>query len=191
VEDVLARNWGMVVLRGVLALGFGVIALWYPQLTLTTLVLLFGAYALMDGVSAVVSAIARRRGERHWIPLLVGGLAGVALGVGTFVMPSVTATVLLYLIAAWAVVTGVAQIVTGVKLRRIIRGEWLLIVAGALAVMLGLFLASRPDVGALALVLWIGAYAVATGLVLMALGFRLRAWGRTDQVDSRPIRAAG
>src|SRR5690349_18048556 len=98
-ENVLTRRWGWVVLRGVVALLFGAVTLWYPQLTLATLVYLFGAYALVDGVSAVVSAVARRHGERHWIALLVGGLAGVALGVVTFLEPGITATVLLYLIA--------------------------------------------------------------------------------------------
>jgi uncharacterized membrane protein HdeD (DUF308 family) len=177
-DGILTRNWGWVALRGVAALVFGLLTLWNPAMSLAVLILFFGAYALVDGVFAVIAAIANRHGEPHWIALLIGGLAGIVIGVCTFLAPGVTATVLLLFIAAWAIVTGIAQIVAAIRLRRLIRGEWMLGLAGVLSVVFGLLLISRPAAGALAVVLWIGAYAVVLGVVLIALAFRLRAWGR-------------
>jgi uncharacterized membrane protein HdeD (DUF308 family) len=188
-DDMLTRNWGWVALRGVVALLFGLLTLRNPALTLAALVLLFGAYALVDGVFAVISAISNRHGDRNWIALLIGGLAGIIIGVCTFFAPGVTTTVLLYFIAAWAIVTGIAQIAAAIRLRKVIHGEWLLALAGVLSVALGLFLFGRPAVGALAVVLWIGAYAVVMGIVLIVLALRLRAWGREHGADAmaRPI----
>ena len=175
-DDVLSRNWGWIAFRGVVALLFGICTLFYPAITLVVLVFLFGAYSLIDGIFAVIAAIANRHGEQYWVPLLIGGLVGIAIGVVTFFMPQVTALALLYLIAAWAIVTGLAQIVAAVRLRRVITGEWLLALAGVLSLVLGMFLIAAPGAGALAVVLWIGAYAVVMGIVLIALAFRLRSW---------------
>jgi uncharacterized membrane protein HdeD (DUF308 family) len=111
------------------------------------------------------------------VSLIVSGVASIALGILTFVMPGVTGIVLLYLIAAWAIVTGIGEITTAVKLRRVITGEWLLIVAGIVSVLFGLFLAAFPGPGALAVTLWIGTYAIVIGILLVALAFRLRSWG--------------
>jgi len=176
--DMLARNWGWVALRGVVALLFGLLALFNPGITLAALIFLFGAYAIVDGVFAIVSAIANRRGEPHWVALLIGGIAGVVLGVLTFLWPGVTAMVLLYFIAAWAIVRGVAEIVAAIRLRHEITGEWMLVLAGVLSVAFGLVLLVFPGAGALALVIWIGAYAVVLGILLLALAFRLRSWAR-------------
>jgi uncharacterized membrane protein HdeD (DUF308 family) len=177
--DILARNWGWVALRGAAALLFGLLALFNPGITLAALVLLFGAYALIDGAFTVFSAIAHRRDEPHWVSLLVGGVAGIVAGVLTFLWPGITATVLLFLIAAWALVIGVLQIATAIRLRKAITGEWLLGLSGALSVLLGLLLFAFPASGALAVVLWIGAFALVNGVLLIALGFRLRTWNRT------------
>ena len=182
----LARNWGWVALRGVAALLFGLLTLFNPAITLAVLVLLFGAYALADGIFTVVSAIANRRGEPHWVALLVGGLASLVVGVGTFLMPGVTALVLLYFIAAWAIIRGAAEIATAVRLRKVMTGEWLLALAGALSVLFGVLLIIRPGLGALAVVLWIGAYAIVLGVVLLALALRLRAWGRERGTGATP-----
>ena len=176
--DVLARNWWLVALRGVAALVFGLLTLFNPALSLTALILLFGAYALAYGVFTVVAAIAGHRDEPRWVALLIGGLLSVALGVLTFVMPDVTTVALLYLIAAWAIATGVAEIVTAIRLRKVITGEWLLVLAGVLSVAFGVALVLFPGAGALAVTLWIGAYATVCGVLLIALGFRLRSWGR-------------
>lgn len=179
-DGVLARNWGFVALRGVLALLFGVVTLMRPALTLAVLIFFFGAYAFVDGVFNVIAAIANRRGEPHWVALLIGGLVGIAIGVVTFAMPNVTALALLFLIAAWAIVTGIAQIVAAVRLRKVISGEWLLALAGVLSVIFGVFLIAVPGAGALAVTLWIGAYAIVLGIVLIALALRLRHWTRAQ-----------
>lgn len=174
--DILARNWGWVMLRGVAALIFGLLALFNPDITIAALVILFGAYALVDGIFTIVSAIANRHGEPHWVALLVGGIVSFAAGVVTFLMPGLTALTLLYLIAAWAIITGILEIVAAIRLREAIRGEWMLILAGVLSVLFGLLLFIEPGAGALAVVLWIGAYAIVFGIVLIMLSFRLRQW---------------
>lgn len=174
--DILARNWGWVMLRGVAALIFGLLALFNPAITLAALVILFGAYALVDGIFTIVSAIANRHGEPQWVSLLFWGIVSLAVGVVTFALPAITALTLLYLIAAWAIITGVLEIVTAIRLREVIRREWLLILAGVLSVLFGVLLIVAPGAGALAVVLWIGAYAVVFGIVLIVLAFRLRQW---------------
>lgn len=176
--NMLARNWGWVALRGVVALIFGVLTLMNPAITLAVLVLFFGAYALVDGIFAVVAAIMNRKAEPHWLALLIGGLAGIVIGICTFLAPGITATLLLFFIAAWAIIVGIAEIAAAFRLRKVITGEWMLVLAGILSVALGLLLLTRPASGALALVLWIGAYALVSGLLLIALAFRLRSWGR-------------
>jgi uncharacterized membrane protein HdeD (DUF308 family) len=175
--DTLSRNWGWVVLRGVLAILFGAVALTLPGIALATLVLVYGAYALVDGVCTIAWAIANRKGEPRWVALILGGFAGIAVGILTFLFPAMTAFTLLMLIAAWSIVAGVAQIVASFRLRKEITGEWLLGLAGLMGVGFGAVLIVAPGAGALALVLWIGAYAVAWGAVLIALGLRLRSWG--------------
>jgi len=174
--NVLARNWGWVALRGVAALLFGLLTLFNPAITHAVLVFWFGAFAIADGVLSVVSALAHWRGEPHWVALLVGGLAGIVIGVLTFVMPGFTATVLVYLIAAWAIVRGVAEIATAIRLRELVTGEWMLALAGVLSVLFGAAIAVVPAAGALAIVLWIGVWAIVLGVVLLGLALRLRSW---------------
>jgi len=176
--DTLARNWGWVMLRGIAALVFGLLTIFNPGITLVALVILFGAYALVDGVFTIVSAVANRHQESHWVALLINGIVSLAIGIVTFLWPGITAFALLYLIAAWAVITGIMEIVTAVRLREVLRGEWLLILAGALSVLFGIVLFVAPGAGALAVVLWIGAYAVIFGILLIVLAFRLRSWLR-------------
>ena len=176
--ETLSRNWGWVALRGVAALVFGLLTLVNPAISLVTLVYLFGAYALVDGLFTVVSAVVNRRGEPHWLALLIRGLFGIAAGLLTFVLPGITALALLYLIAAWAIVSGIAEVVVAIRLRKVITGEWLLALAGALSIVFGFFLVVYPGTGALAVVLWIGAYAAVLGVVLIALAIRLRSWDR-------------
>ncbi len=176
--EVLTRNWRLVVLRGVVAILFGILTFFNPGITLTVLVLLFGAYALLDGTFLIALAIANRRGEPRWVALLLGGLLGAAIGVVTFVSPALTAVALLALIATWAIVLGVAEIVAAIRLRKEITNEWLFIVAGIVAVAFGAMLFYAPGAGTLAMVLWIGAYALVSGVLLIAFGLRLRNWGR-------------
>jgi uncharacterized membrane protein HdeD (DUF308 family) len=179
---VLARNWWALVLRGLFAVLFGIMALAWPGITLGALVLLYGAYALADGVFAIAAVMAGRTGGRPWWSLLVEGLVGIAVGIMTFAWPGITALVLLYLIAAWAFVTGIFEIVAAIRLREEIRGEWLLALSGILSILFGLALVVYPGAGALAVVWLIGAYAIAFGALLIALGFRLRSWSRRESI---------
>ena len=186
---VLARNWWMVGLRGLVAVIFGLLTILAPRITLTVLVLLFGAYALVYGLFMAITAVAHRRGEPSWGVLLAGGILSILLGVATFLMPGITALALVFLIAAWAIVIGVAEIVAGIRLRREITGEWMLILGGVLSVIFGVVLALFPGAGALALTLWIGAWALVLGLLLIALAFRLRSWSR-DHPSEPALRTA-
>lgn len=170
----LARNWWVVGLRGLAALIFGLLTLVSPAISLAVLILLFGAYALVDGVFTMVAAIANRHGEPRWVALLISGVLGALIGVLTFLMPGVTGLVLLYFIAAWAIVRGVMEIVAAVQLRKVIKGEFWLILAGVLSVLFGILLFLFPGAGALAVVLWIGVFAIVFGILLIALAFRLR-----------------
>ena len=181
---VLARNWGLVAVRGVVALLFGLLTIARPGITLAVLVILFGAYALIDGVFSVWSAVANRRGEPHWIALLLAGLAGIVVGVLTFLMPGITALILLYFIAAWAIIRGGAEIAMAIQLRKVVTGEWLLALAGAISVLFGVFLLMFPGPGALAVILWIGIWAVVLGIVVIALAFRLRQWSHTVDIGT-------
>jgi len=184
----LVRNWWAVALRGVAAILFGIMAFAVPGLTLTALVFLFGAYALVDGVLNIVAAVRGRHvGRPAWV-LLFEGVVSVAAGLVAFFLPDVTALALLYLIAAWAVLTGVLEVVVAVRLRRRIHGEWWLALSGALSVTLGVLIMMAPGAGALALVLWIGAFAIVFGVLLVALAFRLRRW--TADVRDIMARAA-
>jgi len=176
--EVLSRNWGWVVLRGIAAIVFGVLAFIQPGITLAALVLMFGAYSISDGVFLIAWAIANRHGEPAWVPLVIGGLLGIAAGVVTFIFPAMTAVALLMIMAAWAITIGVSMIVAAIRLRKEITGEWRLVLSGLMSVTLGVILIATPAVGALAMVLWIGGYAVASGILQIALGFRLKSWGR-------------
>jgi uncharacterized membrane protein HdeD (DUF308 family) len=175
----LSRTWWMLAVRGVAAVIFGLLALVWPQITLLALVLVFGAYALVDGVFSLVAAARGRElagGSRGW--LILEGLLGIAAGIVAIVWPDITALALLWVIAAWAVVTGVLEIVAAIRLRRVLDNEWLLIVAGALSVVFGLILIIWPGSGAIGLVWLIGIYAIAFGIVLLGLALRLRGLGR-------------
>jgi uncharacterized membrane protein HdeD (DUF308 family) len=173
--EALARNWWAVALRGVFAVIFGLLALIWPGITVLVLVALFGAYCLVDGVIAIGTALfggAAAAGRRVW--LVVEGIAGVVAGIITFAWPGITTLVLLWLIAFWALVTGVMEIVVAIRLRRELQGEWLLILSGALSVLFGLLLIIWPASGALALVTLIAIYALIFGVALIGLGLRLR-----------------
>jgi uncharacterized membrane protein HdeD (DUF308 family) len=175
---VLARNWWALALRGLFAILFGIAAFAWPGITLGALVLLYGAYALVDGVFAIAAAVVGRTDGMPWWALVLEGVAGIAVGIMTFAWPGITALVLLYLIAAWAVVTGIFEIVAAVRLRKEIQGEWLLALSGILSVLFGFALVFNPLAGALAVVWLIGAYAIAFGTLMIALAFRLRSWAR-------------
>jgi len=174
----LTRNWWVLAVRGLLAVIFGFLAFVWPEITLGVLVILFGAYALVDGLFAAITALADRRTSTDW-GILLQGIAGIGAGVLTFIWPRVTALVLLYLIAVWALVTGVLEIFAAIQLRKEIKGEWVLGLSGIASVLFGLLLVIRPGSGVLALVWLIGAYAILFGALLILLAFRLRSWGQS------------
>ena len=170
----LRRNWGWIVVRGVAAVIFGVLAFIWPAITLAALVILWGAYALADGVLAFIAAFrVRDRGRPFWALLIVGVL-GVAAGILTFFWPGVTALVLLAFIGAWALVMGLFQIVAAIRLRKAIEGEWLLALSGVLSIIFGALMLWNPGAGALAVIWVIGSYAIVFGVLLIALGLRLK-----------------
>jgi uncharacterized membrane protein HdeD (DUF308 family) len=172
--DVLARHWWAIALRGLAAIIFGILAFAMPGVTLAVLVLLFGAYALVDGIFNIVAAVSGRSGQRSWWMVLLEGLVSVAAGLVTFFMPGLTALTLVYVISAWAIITGVLEVVAAIRLRKEITNEWWLALSGVLSIVFGALVAFAPGAGALALIFWIGAYAVVFGAMLVALGFRLR-----------------
>jgi uncharacterized membrane protein HdeD (DUF308 family) len=174
--DSLSRNWWAVSLRGLAGVLFGVITFIAPGISLAALVLLFGAYAFADGVLAIVTAI-RRRGNDRWWMLLLEGLVGVTAGVLTLLWPGITALALLYVIAAWVLVTGAFEITAAIRLRKVITGEWILALSGIFSIALGVLLIVAPGPGALAVVIWIGAYAFVFGVLLFTLGLRLKGLG--------------
>ncbi|MER7207584.1 MULTISPECIES: HdeD family acid-resistance protein [Streptosporangium] len=169
----LARTWWVYLVRGVCAILFGVLALIWPAITVLALVVVFGAYAIVDGVFALFGAgRGAGLGSRGW--MIFYGVVSILTGVAVFVWPGITALVLLFFIAAWAVVTGVLEIVAGIRLRGTAANEWMFVISGALSVLFGVLLFIRPAPGALALVWLIGIMAILYGIALVALSFRIK-----------------
>ena len=174
----LGRNWWLLLLRGLVAIVFALLTWAQPGVSLAALVLVFGIYVLADGLLGVWSAIAKRRDNRHWWLLLLWGLVGIVVGVMTFIMPGITGLVLLMYIAAWAMITGVLQIVGAIRLRKEIKGEWLMILSGLVSVAFGVLLFLQPGAGALAVAWIIAAYAFILGVLMVLLAFKVRKLGR-------------
>jgi uncharacterized membrane protein HdeD (DUF308 family) len=168
----LASYWWTLLFRGIAAVLFGLAALFWPGLTLFTLIIFFGAYTFVDGVFAIVTAI-RGSGSRRWL-LLADGVLGVLVGLIAFFSPGVTALVFLYVIAAWAILTGVLKVIMAIWLRREIDNEWTMALSGVLWVLLGVVLAVLPGVGLLSLSWLIGVFALGAGLTFLVLAFRVR-----------------
>jgi uncharacterized membrane protein HdeD (DUF308 family) len=177
-EAALSDSWWAVLLRGIAAIAFGVLTFVWPGVSLAALVLLFGVYALVDGIAAIILGI-REFGERErWWATLIVGLVSLAAGIITFLTPNITALALLLIIASWAIVHGVFEIAAAIRLRHAIEGEWLLGFAGALSIAFGVLMLLYPGAGALALILWIGAFALVMGVTLVVLSFRVRSLAR-------------
>ena len=177
-RELLAEFWWVLVLRGVSAIAFGVLAALWPGITIEVLLIFFGAYMLVDGVFGVIGAIRGRHHAEHWVLMLLEGLLGIAVGVLTWVAPVVTGFALLMYIAAWAILTGVLEIVSAIRLRREIQGELWLALAGLLSIGFGVLLVAFPLAGAFALLWVLAGYAIVFGIVLIVLGFRVRGSGR-------------
>jgi uncharacterized membrane protein HdeD (DUF308 family) len=168
----LARNWWLFLLRGIAALAFGVLSLIWPGISLVTLILLFGAYALVDGAFALAAAIVGRGdAELRWWLVLVGLLG---IGITTFLWPGLAALTLLYFTAGWIVATGLLHIIGAIELREAIENEWWLILDGALSVLFGILLFTMPGAGAVALVWLIAVFAIAFGILMVGFAFKVK-----------------
>ncbi|HEY9435434.1 MAG TPA: HdeD family acid-resistance protein [Blastocatellia bacterium] len=187
--NLMTQNWWAIALRGLVALLFGIATFMWPGITLWVLVTLFGAYTLVNGVFAVIEAFSRDVSRERWRPLLFEGIVSLVIGVVTITWPGLTAMGLLYLIAFWAIVTGVFEIITAIRLRREIRGEWMMALIAILSMAFGFLLIAFPLAGALSVVLMIGAFAFATGALMIALAFKLRSLRRPGG-EIPPVRHA-
>jgi uncharacterized membrane protein HdeD (DUF308 family) len=168
-----SRLWGGLGLRGVVAILFGALALSRPGATVMALVYLFGAYALIDGIGALVASVKVAEMGGRWWPMLLVGILGVVVGVLTFMNPAATTLGLIYYIAFWAVFTGIFEVVAAIRLRKVIQGEWMLAVAGVLSVAVGILIGMRPGAGLLSVILVLGVFAIVYGVLLVGLAIRL------------------
>ena len=180
----LARNWKSVALRGVIAILFGIAIVALPGVTLAILNTLFGFFILIGGFLFLVAAVRQRHTDEPWWLLLIEGILGIIAGILILSSPGITALFVIYLIAAWAIISGIFQIVAAIQLRRQIQGEWLLIVSGIFSVIFGLLLAVLPGVGALTILWIIGAYTIAFGITQLILALRLRTWRQREPSTS-------
>lgn len=182
----LARVWWAVALRGVLAVAFGVLAILWPGMFWLAVVFTFAAYAIIDGVFALVAAV---RGDRDAGPrwaLVLEGIVSIGAGVVAFAWPGITELALLWVIAGWAIATGVLGTVAAIRLRKEIRGEWALALSGVLSIILGAGLVLLPGPGLLAVAWWVGATSIVFGVLMVVLGVRLRGLAR----EARPAYVA-
>ena len=170
----LSSHWWLFLIRGILALALGILMPLFPGAAILTLAILFGAYAFVDGIIAIVAAIRMNHAEGNWIWLLLEGVLGVIVGVITFFYPGITALSLVYLFGVWAVLTGILAIVSAIQLRQAVANEVLLILFGIISVAAGVFVFFSPLFGVLALVWTISVYAILAGVFLIGLAFRLR-----------------
>jgi uncharacterized membrane protein HdeD (DUF308 family) len=177
-----SRHWWAFALRGLAAIVFGVLAFVWPGVTLAALVLLWGAYALVDGVLALIAAF-RTEHDHRW-GLLLEGIVGIGAGVATFLYPDITALVLLYIIAAWALITGVLELVAAVRLRKVIDNEWWLILGGIASILFAIVLLAAPGAGALAVIWLIATYAIVFGVLMLGLALRLHGASQRRQAVS-------
>ena len=172
--ETLKRHWWVPVLRGILAILFGIIAFAYPGLTAATLVIFFGAWVLVDGVFRIIAAIGHRASDPEWGFHLIIGILGIIVGLLAFHAPVVTALALVIYIAVWVLMIGATEIAFAIKVRREVKGEWLLILLGLLSIAFAVLLLWNPLLGAATLIWLIAWYAIVFGILGIILGFRLR-----------------
>lgn len=176
----LAQNWWLVALRGVVGILFGIVALLFPGSTMLSLVILFSAYMLVDGAFAIASAVRAARRHERWGWLTLEGIVNIITGVLAFLWPGLTILAFVLLIAAWAIVSGALMLAAAFRLK-VDHGRWWLVLGGVVSLVYGVLLILTPLIGALVLTWWLGAYALVFGVVLLVLAFRLR-----SHRDDRP-----
>lgn len=172
--NALSRNWWALTLRGVLAILFGIVVLLDPGIALAVLVSLFGAYAVVDGIFTIIAGFNGRQSNKNWWVLVLEGLVSIIAGVLTFLWPAITALILLYIIAVWAIVTGVLEIITAIRLREEIEGELWMGLSGLASIIIGVVLILFPGTGILTLLWLLAIYAIAFGVFLIVLSLQLR-----------------
>ncbi|MBE7521668.1 MAG: HdeD family acid-resistance protein [Burkholderiales bacterium] len=170
----LGDAWGWILLRGIASIAFGAMAFLWPGLTIVVLVIMWGAWAFVDGVTSLITAWKARDGGKPIWPLVLIGVLGIGAGLITFFAPGVAAATLLVFIAWWAIITGVFEIVHAIRVRKSIANEWMLILSGVLSVVVGIYMLSSPAGGALAIVWVIAAWSILFGVLLCSAAFRLR-----------------
>ena len=170
----LARNWWMFLIRGLVAVAFGVLAFWWPGATILAIGLLFGAYAFVDGVFAIFATVRAAEAHQSWWPFLVEGIVGILIAAITFYDIRITLLALYLTIAAWAFLTGILELVAAIQLRKFIANEAWLIIGGIASILFGVLMVWRPVAAALAIIWLIGAYAIVFGIILIGFSFRLR-----------------
>lgn len=178
----LTRSWWTIALRGLAAVVFGLAAIIWPGLTIRVLVTLFGAYVLIDGIFAIVGAMRAKERQSRWWPLLIEGIAGIVAGLFAFFFLRITGVALLFLIAAWAFVTGFSEIIAAFQFQHTIT-KWLLGLAGIVSLAVAVLLVARTDVGVLTIARIIGVYAIIFGVILLTLGFRVRGMEQAGQIS--------
>jgi uncharacterized membrane protein HdeD (DUF308 family) len=183
----IARGWWVLAVRGGLAVLFGILAILVPGAALTALVTLFGVYALVDGVFALLTAARFTHTDERWGLLVIEGIVGVVAGIVSFAHPAATALALVYLVAAWAILTGLVEIAAALRLRKVIAGEWALGALGVISLLLGIGLLAAPRAALITLVWMIGAYALLFGLGLLSLAWRLRRLNTDHERNRAPV----
>ncbi len=178
--NVLARNWWALLIRGIAAVIFGILAFSWPGATLVVIGILFGAYAFVDGVFAIVAAVRAAQSHERWWPFLLEGIVGLAIAAITVYDVGITLLALYLTIAAWAFITGILEIAAAIQLRKAIANEWLLILAGICSLLFGVLMIWHPIAAALAIIYIIAAYACVFGIIMIALAFRLRGHAATS-----------
>jgi uncharacterized membrane protein HdeD (DUF308 family) len=183
-SSVLAQNWWAVGLRGVLAILFGIVALVFPGATMLSLVLIFAAYTLVDGVFAIISAVRAARRHERWGLLVLEGLVNIATGIVVVLWPVISLVAFVWLVAAWSIVSGALMLAAAPRLAGN-HGRWWLALGGIVSVLYGFLLIIAPLIGALVMTWWLGAYALIFGGSLLVLAFKLRA--RKNNAPGRAV----
>jgi uncharacterized membrane protein HdeD (DUF308 family) len=185
----LAHSWHWIVLRGVFAVLFGIFAFVWPGVTLAALVLVWGAYAIADGVMALIAAFTMHEEGKPMLALIIVGILGIAAGIVTFFWPGMTALALLFFIASWAVLMGIFEIAAAIRLRKHIENEWLLALSGIVSIAFGVLMFLQPGAGALAVVWLIGSFLLVFGILLVVLGFKLKGLASRTATGGTPVGA--
>ncbi|MBR1169003.1 HdeD family acid-resistance protein [Bradyrhizobium sp. DASA03005] len=186
-STMLAKNWWLFLLRGIFGIIFGLLAFLFPGPTMLSLVLLFSAYMLVDGVAGIISAVRAMRRKDEWGLLIFEGLLNIAVGVAAFIWPGLTVLAFVFMVAAWAIISGALMMAAGFRLK-LDHGRWWMVLGGLLSLVYGALLVAMPLIGAVVLTWWMGAYAMVFGIALVVLSFKLRA-RQNDQTRSSAVPA--